>query len=124
MTGGTTMQMLSKAKDIETLCSTVSDSDKGKHLCYSGIAQLVMGTTEDGVQCLKEALSLMNDTPEERILKIVAFQIISIYYLFKQNSSRTSQFLDKALQECKVAGDTELLIIPGAENSGNQTDEK
>ena len=125
VSGGTTMQTLSKANDIKTPCSAVSVRNKGKHLCYDGITQLVTGNTEDGVQCLEEAhYLLMNGTPEQRILRIVAFQILAIYYRFKENSSRTSQFFSKALQECKVAGDTELLIIFATESSGNQTDEK
>ena len=125
VSGGTTTQMLSKAKDIETPCSAVSVRNKGKHLCYSGIIQIVTGNTEDGVQCLEEAhYLLINGTPEQRILRIVAFQILAIYYRLKENSSRTSQFLSKALQECKVAGDTELLVISPTESTGNQTDEK
>ena len=116
---GRTMQLLSEAKntlDIEASCSSVSVGDKGKHLCYSGIYLLVTGKTEDGVQCLEEALSLMNDTHEHRILRIIACQILATYYRFKKNSSRMSLFYSKAVQECRRAGDTQLLIIFVTEN--------
>ena len=116
---GRTMQLLSEAQrnlDNEASCSSVSVGDKGKLLCYSGIYLLVTGKTEDGVQCLEEALSLMNDTPEHRILSIIVFQILATYYRFKNNSSRMSLFYTKAVQECRRAGDTKLLIIPATEN--------
>ena len=120
---GRTMQLLSEAKntlDNEASCSSVSVGDKGKHLCYSGIYLLVTGNTEDGVQCLEEALSLMNDTHEHRILRIIACQILATYYRFKKNSSRMSLFYSKAVQKCRRAGDAQLLIIPAKENVGKE----
>ena len=120
---GRTMQLLSEAKntlDNEASCSSVLVGDKGKHLCYSCIYLLVTGNTEDGVQCLEEALSLMNDTHEHRILRIIACQILATYYRFKKNSSRTSLFYSKAVQECRRAGDAQLLIIPAKENVGKE----
>ena len=107
-------QLLSKARDVEELHSPVSDSDRGKRLCYNGIYQLANGKTEDGVQCLEDALSLMNSSPEQRILRLIAFQILAIYHRFKKNSSGMSLFYSKALQECKELGDTKLLVIPDA----------
>ena len=47
--GGKTKQLLSEAKDIETQGPPVSVNDNGKHLCYTGIHQLVTGKIEDGV---------------------------------------------------------------------------
>ena len=124
---GRTMQLLSEAKnnlDSEASCSSVSVGDKGKHLCYSGIYQLATGKTEDGVKCLEEAHSLMNGTPEQRILRIIAFQILATYYRFTKNSSRMSLFYRKTLQECRRVGDTQLLVIPAVEDPGNKTDEE
>ncbi|KAL9983926.1 hypothetical protein ACROYT_G006172 [Oculina patagonica] len=117
---GRTMPLLSEAKKSEASCSSVSFGDKGKHLCCSGIYQLVTGKTEEGVQCLEEALSLMNGTPEQRILRITAFQILATYYRLKKNTSRMSMFYGKALQECKTVGDPQLLIIPAIENRGEE----
>ena len=123
---GKTMKMLSKAKDIEASypCSPVSVADKGKHLCYSGISQLVNGQTETGVQCLEEAISLMSGTPEQAILRIIAFQILATYYGIKNNSERMSHFYDKSLQDCEATGNTELLIIPTMEGRGKKFHEK
>ena len=64
------MQLLSEGKYNEPSCPSVSVDDTGKHLCYSGIYQLATGKTKDRVQSLEEALSLMNDTTEQRILRI------------------------------------------------------
>ena len=106
------MKCLSKAGNLEESCYPVSNSDRAKRLCYNGICQLANGKTVDGVQCLKDAVSLMNNSPEHRILGIIAFQILAIYYRFKKNSSGMSQFYNKALQECKTLRDTGLLVIP------------
>ncbi len=121
---GRAMQLLLEAKNNEASSYSVSVGDKGKHLCYSGIYQLVTGNTEDGVKCLEDALSLMNSSSEQRILRITVFQILSIYYRFEKNSSRMSMFYDKALQECKQAGDTQLLLIPAMEDTGREIDEE
>ena len=120
---GRTKQLLSEAKNNEVSCSSVSDGDKGKYLCYSGIYELATGKAENGVQFLEEALSLMNGTTEQRIVRIIAFQILAIYYRHKNNSSRMSQFYTKALQECRSVGDIQLLIIPVAKNTGKESGE-
>lgn len=78
------MPLLTEVMDIEASCASVSVDDKGKRLCYSGIYQLVDGQTEAGVQSLKEAFSLMSDTPEQMILKITAFQILATYHRSKK----------------------------------------
>ena len=121
-TRGGSMKLLSKAKDVEELCSPVSDSDTGKRLCYHGIYQLANGKTEDGVQCLEDAVSLlMNSSPEQRFLRLIAFQILAIYHRFKKNSSRMSLFYSKALQGCKALEDAHLLVIP--EGTGKELPE-
>ena len=75
---GRTMQLLSIAEEAEEPCSV----DKGKHLCYRGIYQFVTGKTEEGVNCLEDSLLdlSMNGAPEQRILRIVVYQILAIYY--------------------------------------------
>ena len=124
ITEGTTMQQLTKAKEIEASCSPVSAGDKGKHLCYSGICKLVTGNKEDGVRCLEEALSLMNGTPEQRILRIIASQILAVYYRFKRNQSMMSLFYSEAVRECRAVGDTKLLIVTAMENNEKELDGK
>ena len=118
---GRTMQLLLEGK-YESPCAYV---DRGKHLCYDGIYQLVTGKTEEGVQLLQEALSLMDGSPdpEQRILRIIMFQILAIYYRFKENSSRMSTFYSKALEECRAVGDTKLLIIPAMKNIDSRNGE-
>ena len=117
---GRTMQLLSERKN-EPSCP---DDDRGKHLCYSGICQLVAGETEDGVQLLQEALYLLDESPKQRILRIILFQILAVYYRFKKNSSRMSMFYSKALEECRAVGDTKLLIIPAMEKNIRESGEE
>ena len=114
--GGRTMKLLSEAADKQVSCCSFSAGNKGKLLCYRGICQVVSGKSEEGVQSLQEALSLMNGSPEQRILRITALQILAIYYCFRNNLSIASQLYTKALQECRAAGDTSLLVIPPVEN--------
>jgi len=106
------MELISDAKDLEESCTPVSDSDRGKRLCYNGIYHLANGRPDDGVQCLEDAVSSMNSSPEKKILRIIACQILAIYHRYKVNLLEMSQFYSKALQECKELGDTQLLVIP------------
>ena len=120
---GRAMQLFSEGK-YEPLCPLVPVDDRGKHLCYSGIYQLVTGKTEDGVQILEEALSLMHGTPEQKILRIIIFQILAIYYRFIKNPSTMSMFYSKALEECRVVGDNKLLIIPAIKTGKSENGEE
>ena len=115
-TQGRTMTFLSKAEDKQMSCCSFSVGNKGKLLCYRGICQMTSGKTDDGVQSLTEALSLMNSSPEQRILRIIAFQILAIFYRFNRNVSIASQLYNKALQESRAAADTSLLVISPIEN--------
>ena len=116
-TQGITMKLLSEAANNQVSYSSFLAGNKGKVSCYRGICQVASGKSEEGVQSLQEALSLMNGSPEQRILRITALQILSIYYRFRNNLSIASQLYTKALQECRAAGDTSLLVIPPVENS-------
>jgi len=121
---GKTIELLSKARAEEASCSSITAADKGKRLCYSGISQLVNGHTKAGVQSLEEAISLMSGTPEQIILRIIAFQILATYYGIENNSKRMLHFYNKLLQDCKTTGNTELLIIPTMESTGKKIYEK
>jgi len=121
--GGATMQLLSKAKGIQALPASVVDGEEGKSLCFSGICLLVAGKTEQGVQVLQEALPLLKDIPDQTVLRLSVCQILAIYYRLRKDSSSFRQFYSKALQECKAAGDTQLLVIPEMESTGKTNDQ-
>ena len=116
-TEGRTMKLLSEAADNQVSRSSFLAGNKGKLLCYRGICQVASGKSEEGVQSLQEALPLMNDSPEQRILRITALQVLAIYYRSSKNLLIASQFYTKALQECRAAGDTSLLVIPPVEKT-------
>ena len=109
---GNTEMLLSMSKAVHVQTSSHCDGEKAKHLCYYGLHQLVIGKTEDGVKVLEEALSSMNSSQEHSILKLIIFQIFAIYYQSKNDSVSSSIFYLKALEECKHARDTCLLVIP------------
>ena len=109
-----TMHLLCKAREIHESAqqSPSSTFNAGKSICYSGICHLVAGNIEDGAQCIQEALLLMNNSPEQTILKLVIFQILALYYQYQDDSSSSVVSYNKALQQCRAAGDTGLLDIP------------
>ena len=108
---GRSMTLLSKAEDL-----SLSVDDKRKVLCYRGISQLVLGKKEDGAQNLQKALCLMSDSPEQRVLKVTALQILVTYFLFNKKKATSPELYTKALDECKALGDTSLLVIPPVNN--------
>ena len=124
VTGGKTMLELAEAKEIGASCSKASAGENGKHCCYNGISQLVNEKTKDGVRCLEESLSSKNNTSEWGILRIIAFQILAIYYCFRKKRSKASMFYRKAIKECRAVGDAKLLIIQAMENAGKETNGK
>ena len=121
---GMTMQFLSTVNEVEAKASVVHTDVRGKYLCYFGIYQLVIGKTESGVQCLQEALSLLNNSTEHTILRLIVFQILAVWYQFQENSLTLSQFYNKALKACTKAGDMQLLVIPGTEMKSVQRNRK
>ena len=108
------MQRLSDAKNMQISSNSVS-VDEGKRLCYLEICQIATGKTEDGIHCLLEAFPLMHGTPEQIILRAVVFQILTSFYNFKTNVSNSTKFFRMAQNECRMAGDTQLLVIPPLE---------
>ena len=115
---GKTTDFLSEAKDIEALTSPVSAGDDRKYLCYSGINHLVKGETPDGVKSLEDALPSLKGTPKRKVLRVIAFQILAIYYRFHSYSPKLSWYYRNALQECRKLEKTQLVIIPGIESTG------
>ena len=118
-----TKKLLSMANAVQDPNSSLCDGEKGKHLCYYGINQLVIGNTEDGVKVLEKALSSMNTSQEHILLRLIIFQIFTIYYQSKNDSLSSSNFYLKALKECRDASDTCLLVIPMPEPAINKVGE-
>ena len=109
---GNTKKLLSESKALQVPTSSQCDGEKGKHLFYYGLYQLLIGKTVDGVKGLEEALSSMNTSQEHTILKLIIFQIFAIYYQSKGDSVSSSNFYLKALKECRDARNTCLVVIP------------
>ncbi|XP_066015922.1 uncharacterized protein [Pocillopora verrucosa] len=108
---GRSMTLLHEAEGL-----SLSVDDKRKILCYRAICQLVSGKKGDGAENLQKALSLMSDSPEERILRVTVLQILVTYFLFIEKRATSLELYTKALHECRALGDTSLLIIPPVNN--------
>ncbi|PFX18080.1 putative WD repeat-containing protein alr2800, partial [Stylophora pistillata] len=88
----------------------------GKSVFYSrGICQLASKKMDDGAQNLQEALLLMGNSAEERVLKVTALQILATYFRFKEKRGIALELYLKALDECRALGDASLLVIPPLE---------
>ena len=108
---GRSMTLLDEAEGL-----SLSVDDKRKILCYRAICQLVSGKKGDGAENLQKALSLMTDSPEERILRVTVLQILVTYFLFIEKRATSLELYTKALHECRALGDASLLIIPPVNN--------
>ena len=108
---GRSMTLLSKADSL-----SLSVDDKRKLLCYRGFCQLVSGKIDEGAENLQEALYLMSDSPEQRILRVTTLQILVTYFLFKEKKATSLELYTTALHECRALGDTSLLVIPPVNN--------
>ena len=110
---GSAMQLLKKAYEIQSLSSSsVSDDERSKYKCYFGICELVIGEDESGIQCLQEALPLMRESGEQKILRLVVYQVMAVYYQFSNDPSTSTYYYNKARKECNSAEDEQLIIIP------------
>ncbi|XP_068679810.1 uncharacterized protein [Montipora foliosa] len=109
---GSSMQLLKKAYEIQSKSCLVSDNERSKYLCYFGICQLVNSEVESGIQCLQDALSLMRESGEQKILRLVVNQVMAVYYKFLNDPSTSTYYYEKAHNECNSAADEQLIVIP------------
>ena len=111
---GQTNHLLSEVKEKQAASSDISNQERGKCLCYLGIFYLTANESKSGVQCLKEALSSLENCkdPESLILKLLTFQILACYYEALNDFYNASNFYFKSLHVCSAVGDWKLLIIP------------
>ena len=72
---------------------------------------------------MQEALSLMDNTTEGAVLKIIVFQVLAVYYQFNSHSIDSAYFSSNALQECRTLRETHahLLVVPAMQSMGRTT---
>lgn len=119
---GRSLKFLREVDEIRQAATPCTRDEKAKYLCYLGMYHLVTREIESGVECLQEALPLMSNSPEHRILRLVIFQIFALYWQVEKNRSHSRQFYVKALLESMAIGDIQLLVIPSSEmETANET---
>ena len=123
--GRKTKHFLSKVNEIQDASPNVPFHERGKYLCYLGINYLFRKETKIGVECLKEAMSSLdncnNPWPEQTILKLLIFQILTVYYRSLNDYSSSSKFYDKALLECSGIEDRDLLVFSSMTRETKET---
>lgn len=120
---GMSLKLLRQVDDIRQRATPCTRDEKAKYLCYFGMYHLVTRETESGVKCLREALPLMSNSPEHRILRLIIFQIFALYWQVEKNRSHSRQFYGKALFESMAIGDIQLVVIPSPElETANETE--
>ena len=119
---GKTRHLLSKVNDLQAAASSVPYLEKGKYFCYMGIYHFVTDKTNNGVQFLKEALFSLENCKgaEKRILEMVIFQILAVYYQSLNDLSSASAFCDKAIHQCSLMRDLHLLITPSMKHESKE----
>ena len=122
-TGEKAKHFLSKVNKIQAASPLVLHHEKGKKLCYLGIHNLIAKELKIGVQCLRKALSSLEkcSNPEQKILKLVTFQILAVYYRSINDLSSARTFYDKALNECSGVEDRDLLLITSMTRETKET---
>lgn len=92
-------------------------------MCYLGIHNLIARERKIGVQRLRKTLSSLDNcsNPEQKILKLVTFQILAVYYRSINDLSSASTFYDKALNECSGVEDRDLLLITSMTRETKET---
>ena len=120
---GKARHLLSKVNELQAAASIVPNLEKAKYLSYKGIYLFVTEETNNGVQFLKEALlSLENcNGAEKRILEMVNFQILAVYFQSLNDLSSATTFYDKAIHQCSAMRDWQLLIIPSMKEESKES---
>ena len=120
---GKTRHLLSKVNELQAAASFVPNLEKGKYFCYMGIYHFITEKTNNGMQFLKEALSSLENCngAEKRILEIVIFQILAVYFQSLNDLSSASAFYEKAIRQCSVMRDLHLLIVPSMKTESKES---
>ena len=119
------MLLLSEARRLQSLTTATCPEEKGKRLCYSGIYQLVVGKTQDGVGRLKETISLMSKTAKHRVLRLIIIPFIAIFYrCTKGDFEMSATFYDRTVEECRDAEDMHILVMPDNKGEANYWEER
>ena len=123
-TRGKAMHLLSEAEELQETSSSATDGEKGKRLCYIGLYQLVTGQIQNGVKSLRQTLSLVDNSAEGTVLKIIVCQILAVYHQFKNYSIDPTCFNRQVVQVCRTLEQTHahLLVIPGMDSIRTRTD--
>ena len=122
-TAGRTKYFLSKVNEIQKASPIVPFHERGKYLCYLGMNYLFTGERKIGVDSLMEALLSLDNCnhPDQTILKVIIFQILTVYYRSLNDFSNASKFYDKALNECSGVEDLDLLVISSIKRKTKET---
>ena len=111
---GKMLLLLNEAKERQALSSSVPNEEQGKLLCYLGMHYLVINESEEGAKCFHEALSVMSSIPALTILKLITYQILTVYYQCRTNPASASYYQTKAIQECQCTDNQHLVIPPSS----------
>ena len=111
-----TKRLLSVNNQVN-LSTVIQDTElPGELLTYRGLYKCFTGRAKEGVRHLEEALSSMETTPKNRILKLIILQVLALYQSFKSNPLKSLDFYKKAV------GDTGLVVIPEINETRREED--
>ena len=84
---------------------------QGKFKCYKGIYELSNGGAENAAQLIEDGLLQLCNNPDHVMLKILASQVLSIYYKHSENDVKFLQFYQQGVKTCSINSAFSLLSL-------------
>ncbi|KAJ7363353.1 hypothetical protein OS493_011641 [Desmophyllum pertusum] len=73
-----------------------------KLACYHGIHQILCGELEEGMSSLKSSLDRLGSSCDEKVLKLLAYQVLAFSHWRKEEHKMASDFVDLCRIEAKA----------------------
>ena len=103
--------LLSNNKNSEEKILSLQGSTGAKYRCYQGIHALSHGKAEPGIQLIENAFPALDRHADQKFLKILSLQLLTVYYDFVNNVEKSTQFLEILHEECRVFGNLGLILV-------------
>ena len=105
--------LLSNNKNSEEKILSLQGSTSAKYRCYQGIHALSHGRAEPGIKLIEKAFPALSDDADQKVLKILSLQLLTVYYDFVNNLEKSTQFLEVLHEECRMFGNLCLVLVNG-----------
>ena len=111
----------------QSLKAGIHDSNTcpAKRLCYLGVHQLLHGNIDDGISSLRTSVDHLNSNCDEKVLKVLAYHVLTVCYRKKGDKKNASQFETLCSNECRSTSFSPAVrnvFLRDSSSAGKQTD--